>query len=88
VNCVVEPHELRGIPTSHSYTVLKPEPASRSLLQYQTWLFVKGGKDQKGVNKMEKKKEGKEESPIPMLILIILILLGGILLAGLIIFSE
>jgi len=37
---------------------------------------------------MEKKKEGKEESPIPMLILMILILLGGILLAGFFIFSE
>jgi len=40
------------------------------------------------MNKMEKKKDGKEESPIPMLILMTLILLGGILLAGLIIFSE
>jgi cytoskeletal protein RodZ len=40
------------------------------------------------MNKMEKKKDGKEESPIPMLILMAIILLGGILLAGLIIFSE
>jgi hypothetical protein len=35
-----------------------------------------------------KKESSKEESPIPMLILMTLILLGGILLAGLIIFSE
>jgi len=39
------------------------------------------------MNKMEKKKDGKEESPIPMLILMAIILLGGILLTGLIIFS-
>ena len=36
----------------------------------------------------EKKDSSKEESPIPMLILVALILLGGILLAGFIIFSE
>jgi hypothetical protein len=43
----------------------------------------------KEVDKMKGKKESsKEESPIPMLILMTLILLGGILLAGLIIFSE
>jgi len=43
----------------------------------------------KKVNKMKEKKDSsKEESPIPMLILMALILLGGILLAGLFIFSE
>jgi hypothetical protein len=36
----------------------------------------------------EKKDSSKEESPIPMLILIGLILLGAILLGGLIIFQE
>lgn len=39
-------------------------------------------------NTREKKDSSKEESPIPMLILIVLILLGGILLAGFVIFSE
>ena len=43
----------------------------------------------KKVDKMKEKKDSsKEESPIPMLILMALILLGGILLAGFIIFSE
>jgi hypothetical protein len=43
----------------------------------------------KKVDKMkEKKNSSKEESPIPMLMLIGLILLGGILLGGLIIFQK
>ena len=43
----------------------------------------------KKVDKMQERKDSsKEESPIPLLILMALILLGGILLAGLIIFSE
>jgi len=43
----------------------------------------------KQVDKMREKEDpSKEESPIPMLILMALILLGGILLAGFIIFSE
>jgi hypothetical protein len=43
----------------------------------------------KKVDKMkEKKNSSKEESPIPMLVLMALILLGGVLLAGFIIFSE
>ena len=43
----------------------------------------------KKVDKMKEKKDSlKEESPIPMLILIGLILLGGILLGGLIIFQK
>jgi hypothetical protein len=43
----------------------------------------------KKVDKMKEKKDSsKEESPIPMLILMALILLGGILLAGFIVFSE
>jgi hypothetical protein len=36
----------------------------------------------------EKRDSSKEESPIPMLILIALILLGGIFLAGFIILSK
>ena len=43
----------------------------------------------KKVDKMKEKKDSsKEESPIPILILMALILLGGVLLAGFIIFSE
>ena len=44
---------------------------------------------EKNVDKMKEKKDSfKEESPIPMLILIALILLGGVLLAGFIIFQK
>jgi hypothetical protein len=43
----------------------------------------------KKVDEMKEKKDSsKEESPIPMLILMALILLGGVLLAALIIFSK
>ena len=43
----------------------------------------------KKVDKMKEKKDSlKEESPIPMLILIGLVLLGAILLGGLIIFQK
>jgi hypothetical protein len=43
----------------------------------------------KKADKMKEKKDSsKEESPIPMLILIGLILLGAILLGGIIIFQE
>jgi hypothetical protein len=37
---------------------------------------------------MDKKKEGKEESPIPMLILVAIIILGTISLAVFLIFGE
>jgi hypothetical protein len=37
---------------------------------------------------MDKKKEGKEESPIPMLILVAIIILGAISLAVFLIFGE
>jgi hypothetical protein len=40
------------------------------------------------MNKMDKRKEGKEESPIPMLILVALIILGGISLVVFLIFGE
>ena len=39
------------------------------------------------MNKMEK-KEGKEESPIPMLILLAIIILGGISLVVFLVFGE
>ena len=43
----------------------------------------------KEVDKMKEKKDlSKEESPIPMLILIGLVLLGAILLGGIILFQE
>jgi hypothetical protein len=45
-------------------------------------------RSQKGVDRVGKKKESKEESPIPMLILMTVILLGGILMGGLFIFSD
>jgi hypothetical protein len=37
---------------------------------------------------MDKKKEGKEESPIPMLILVAIIILGAISLAVFLILGE
>jgi hypothetical protein len=40
------------------------------------------------MNKMDKRKEGKEELPIPMLILVALIILGGISLVVFLIFGE
>jgi hypothetical protein len=42
---------------------------------------------QKGVNKMDKKKEGKEESPLPILVLLIIIAIGAIVLVRFILFS-
>jgi hypothetical protein len=41
----------------------------------------------KEMNKMEK-KEGKEESPIPMLILLAIIILGAISLVVFLVFGE
>jgi len=37
---------------------------------------------------MDKRKEGKEESPIPMLILLAIIILGAISLAVFLLFGE
>jgi len=37
---------------------------------------------------MDKRKEGKEESPIPMLILVAIIILGAISLAVFLLFGE
>jgi hypothetical protein len=40
------------------------------------------------MNKMDKRKGGKEESPIPVLILVAVIILGGISLVVFLIFGE
>jgi len=40
------------------------------------------------MNRMEKRKEGKEESPIPMLILLAMIGLGVIALVVFVLFGE
>ncbi len=42
----------------------------------------------KGVDRMDERKEGKEESPIPMLILLAIIGLGAIFLVVFILFIE
>jgi hypothetical protein len=39
-------------------------------------------------NRMDKRKEGKEESPIPMLILLAIIILGAISLVVFLLFGE
>jgi flagellar basal body-associated protein FliL len=49
------------------------------------WVCRRGWK---GVNRMEKKKESKKESPLPMLVLLITIAIGAIVLVRFILFSE
>lgn len=42
----------------------------------------------KGVDRMDERKEGKKESPIPMLILLAIIGLGAIFLVVFVLFGE